>query len=200
MVTFTFYRDLKGIIVSLTDSGRLECSYLGTDPALFIPPQAEARELNFADMDRELAQLNKKIKNILANKPGNKTKPQTRVLLFKCFLPYSYYSCPWYISCFSFNAIDHESFSLNCENSTYLFSLMFSYNVKYIYTNMSVVYLTLNCFMLTVSLPTLKQEDDLTIHCFVNQNLDDESVSFPHPTSSTYSGDGAPPCMLTIKE
>lgn len=49
-------------MVTLSDKGRLECSYLGTDPALFIPPVPESRELNYADMDREMAQLQKRIK------------------------------------------------------------------------------------------------------------------------------------------
>ncbi|XP_033728305.1 protein PTHB1-like isoform X1 [Pecten maximus] len=61
------FSDLKGVLVTLSDEGRLECSYLGTDPALFIPPTTEARELNYPDMDREMAMLQKKIKQ-LANK------------------------------------------------------------------------------------------------------------------------------------
>lgn len=56
------FSDLKGVIVTLSDKGRLECSYLGTDPALFIPPVPESRELNYAEMDREMAQLQKRIK------------------------------------------------------------------------------------------------------------------------------------------
>lgn len=48
--------------MTLSGKGRLECSYLGTDPALFIPPVPESRELNYADMDREMAQLQKRIK------------------------------------------------------------------------------------------------------------------------------------------
>jgi len=50
------------VIVTLSDTGRLQCSYLGTDPSLFIPPPVESRELNYADMDREMAQLQKAIK------------------------------------------------------------------------------------------------------------------------------------------
>ena len=62
MKCFGYFRDLKGVIVSLNDSGRLECSYLGTDPALFIPPPAESRDLNYADLDREMAQIQRAIK------------------------------------------------------------------------------------------------------------------------------------------
>ncbi|XP_071103490.1 protein PTHB1-like [Haliotis cracherodii] len=56
-------KDLKGVMVSLSDSGRLECGYLGTDPAIFVPPTVEARELNYADMDGEMRRLQKKIKD-----------------------------------------------------------------------------------------------------------------------------------------
>lgn len=62
MVRVGNFQDLKGVIVTLSDSGRLECSYLGTDPALFVPPPVESRELNYGDMDREMAKLQKVIK------------------------------------------------------------------------------------------------------------------------------------------
>lgn len=56
------FSDLKGVIVTLDESGRLDCSYLGTDPSLFIPPAVESRELNYGDMDREMARLQARIK------------------------------------------------------------------------------------------------------------------------------------------
>ena len=73
MFVLLFHRELKGVIVTLNDSGRLECAYLGTDPALFIPPPTESRDLNYADMDREMAQLQKAIKENQhkAGKNGN---------------------------------------------------------------------------------------------------------------------------------
>ena len=72
------FSDLKGVIVTLSDSGRLVCSYLGTDPALFIPPPVESRDLNYADMDREMAQLQKVIKE-QQSKSGKKYVSQTHV-------------------------------------------------------------------------------------------------------------------------
>lgn len=72
MLIFMLYvdfRGLKGVIVSLSDKGRLDCSYLGTDPALFIPPQIEARELNYDDLDKEMATLQQRIKKT-AHKSG----------------------------------------------------------------------------------------------------------------------------------
>ena len=46
----------------LSDTGHLECVYLGTDPAIFIPPHVESRELNYSKMDAEMAQLQQRIK------------------------------------------------------------------------------------------------------------------------------------------
>ena len=63
------YSGLKGVMVSLSDKGRLDCSYLGTDPALFIPPATEARELNYDELDREMALLQQRIKKS-AHKSG----------------------------------------------------------------------------------------------------------------------------------
>ncbi|XP_065795460.1 protein PTHB1 isoform X4 [Muntiacus reevesi] len=60
------YNDLKGVIVTLSDEGHLQCSYLGTDPSLFQAPKVESRELNYDELDKELKELQKVIKN--ANK------------------------------------------------------------------------------------------------------------------------------------
>lgn len=56
--------DLKGVIVTLSDDGHLQCSYLGTDPSLFQAPKVEARELNYDDLDRELKELQTIIKDV----------------------------------------------------------------------------------------------------------------------------------------
>uniref|UniRef100_A0A8C3P686 Bardet-Biedl syndrome 9 n=1 Tax=Chrysemys picta bellii TaxID=8478 RepID=A0A8C3P686_CHRPI len=55
-------RDLKGVIVTLSDSGHLQCSYLGTDPSLFQAPKVESREINYEELDREMKELQKIIK------------------------------------------------------------------------------------------------------------------------------------------
>nr|XP_023963582.2 protein PTHB1 [Chrysemys picta bellii] len=54
--------DLKGVIVTLSDSGHLQCSYLGTDPSLFQAPKVESREINYEELDREMKELQKIIK------------------------------------------------------------------------------------------------------------------------------------------
>ncbi|KAJ7401328.1 protein PTHB1 isoform X3 [Pitangus sulphuratus] len=59
--------DLKGVIVTLTDDGHLQCSYLGTDPSLFQAPKVDAREINYEEMNAEMKELQKIIKE--ATKP-----------------------------------------------------------------------------------------------------------------------------------
>ena len=61
---FFFLSDLKGVIVTLSDEGHLQCSYLGTDPSLFQAPKVESRELNYDELDKELKELQKVIKNV----------------------------------------------------------------------------------------------------------------------------------------
>ncbi|XP_054673017.1 protein PTHB1 isoform X2 [Grus americana] len=55
-------QDLKGVIVTLSDSGHLQCSYLGTDPSLFQAPRVESREINYEEFDAEMKELQKIIK------------------------------------------------------------------------------------------------------------------------------------------
>ncbi|XP_033616884.1 protein PTHB1 [Fukomys damarensis] len=58
--------DLKGVIVTLSDRGHLQCSYLGTDPSLFRAPKVESRELNYEELDAELEELQKIIRDVKA--------------------------------------------------------------------------------------------------------------------------------------
>ena len=54
-------------MVALSESGHLEVCYLGTDPAIFVPPMVESRDLNYAAMDAEMARLTKHVKSKSAN-------------------------------------------------------------------------------------------------------------------------------------
>ncbi|XP_042330198.1 protein PTHB1 isoform X2 [Sceloporus undulatus] len=54
--------NLRGVIVTLSDSGNLQCSYLGTDPSLFQAPKVEAREINYEEYDAEMNKLQKIIR------------------------------------------------------------------------------------------------------------------------------------------
>jgi hypothetical protein len=40
-------RNLKGIIVTLDETGYIYCSYLGTDPSLFVTPPAQSRDVKY---------------------------------------------------------------------------------------------------------------------------------------------------------
>ncbi|KAM7072287.1 protein PTHB1 isoform 5-T5 [Acridotheres tristis] len=56
------YKDLKGVIVTLSDDGHLQCSYLGTDPSLFQAPKVDSREINYEEMNAEMKELQKIIR------------------------------------------------------------------------------------------------------------------------------------------
>ncbi|KAK2521345.1 Bbs9 [Columba livia] len=53
---------LKGVIVTLSDDGHLQCSYLGTDPSVFQAPRVDSREINYEEFDAEMKKLQKSIK------------------------------------------------------------------------------------------------------------------------------------------
>ncbi|KAF1447480.1 Protein PTHB1, partial [Pygoscelis papua] len=55
-------QNLKGVIVTLSDNGHLQCSYLGTDPSLFQAPRVDSREINYEEFDAEMKELQKIIK------------------------------------------------------------------------------------------------------------------------------------------
>lgn len=62
------FQDLKGVIVALSDSGCLQCSYLGTDPSLFQAPKVEARTINYEEYDAEMNKFQKIIKEATKTK------------------------------------------------------------------------------------------------------------------------------------
>ncbi|XP_056660245.1 protein PTHB1 isoform X2 [Monodelphis domestica] len=57
-------QDLKGVIVTLSDQGHLQCSYLGTDPSLFQAPKVDSREVNYEELDVEMKDLQKIIRDV----------------------------------------------------------------------------------------------------------------------------------------
>uniref|UniRef100_A0A8C7IAA2 Bardet-Biedl syndrome 9 n=1 Tax=Oncorhynchus kisutch TaxID=8019 RepID=A0A8C7IAA2_ONCKI len=40
-------RDLKGVVVTLSNEGHLQCSYMGTDPSFFSTPKVDTHTVNF---------------------------------------------------------------------------------------------------------------------------------------------------------
>ncbi|XP_051576570.1 protein PTHB1 isoform X2 [Myxocyprinus asiaticus] len=56
------FQGLKGLVVTLSSDGHLQCSYMGTDPSFFTAPKVDAREVNYDDMDTEMKMLQKVIR------------------------------------------------------------------------------------------------------------------------------------------
>ncbi|XP_070570389.1 protein PTHB1-like isoform X2 [Ptychodera flava] len=56
------FQDLKGVTTTLSESGHVNCCYLGTDPSLFVTPAPESREINYNQLDNEMKDLQRAIK------------------------------------------------------------------------------------------------------------------------------------------
>lgn len=63
---------LEGVIVILSDEGRLEACYLGAEPSLFIAPPLHHRSFDYKAAEKELLQLRKQTKD--AANSGNTLK------------------------------------------------------------------------------------------------------------------------------
>jgi len=57
----SYFRDIRGTIITVDDEGHLQCSYLGTDPSVFMRPPVETRDLDYNRANEEMAQLQKSI-------------------------------------------------------------------------------------------------------------------------------------------
>lgn len=51
----------------LSEEGRLECCYLGTEPSLFVAPPIVSKEIDFEKAEEELNNLNRIIKKSHGN-------------------------------------------------------------------------------------------------------------------------------------
>ncbi|RXN22946.1 PTHB1 isoform X2 [Labeo rohita] len=56
------FLELKGLVVTLSSDGHLQCSYMGTDPSFFTAPKVDAREVNYDEVDTEMKMLQKVIR------------------------------------------------------------------------------------------------------------------------------------------
>ncbi|XP_066261107.1 protein PTHB1 [Euwallacea similis] len=59
VISRCFLRLIKGALVTLSDEGRLECCYLGTEPSFFVAPPLNIQEIDFVKAEQELASLEK---------------------------------------------------------------------------------------------------------------------------------------------
>lgn len=60
-------RELKGLVVTLSSDGHLQCSYMGTDPSFFTVPKVDSREVNYDEVDTEMKALQKVIREATRN-------------------------------------------------------------------------------------------------------------------------------------
>ncbi|XP_034144976.1 protein PTHB1 isoform X2 [Esox lucius] len=56
------FPDLRGVVVTLSSEGHLQCSYMGTDPSFFSTPKVDSREQDYAQMDTEMKSLQRVIR------------------------------------------------------------------------------------------------------------------------------------------
>uniref|UniRef100_A0A667XTF0 Bardet-Biedl syndrome 9 n=1 Tax=Myripristis murdjan TaxID=586833 RepID=A0A667XTF0_9TELE len=56
------FPELKGVVVTLSSDGHLQCSYMGTDPSFFSTPKVDAREADYEQVDAEMKRLQKFIR------------------------------------------------------------------------------------------------------------------------------------------
>lgn len=82
------FQTINGILVFLSDAGRLECGYLGTEPSLFVAPPMPNQELDFDQAGLELATLNRTIKKSYSNGKC----PKQNVHIGKCCVSTPHFS------------------------------------------------------------------------------------------------------------
>lgn len=58
-----FLPSIQGAIVLLSEEGRLECSYLGTEPTPFMAPPLSTKLLDLSKVEEELESLNRTLKS-----------------------------------------------------------------------------------------------------------------------------------------
>ncbi|XP_066595732.1 protein PTHB1 [Prorops nasuta] len=61
-VTRAYFQNLDGAIVTLSDNGQLEVSYLGSEPSLFIAPPVQRRGYDYVAAEREFLELRRMLK------------------------------------------------------------------------------------------------------------------------------------------
>ncbi|XP_053083687.1 protein PTHB1 isoform X2 [Pangasianodon hypophthalmus] len=61
------FPELKGLVVTLSSEGHLQCSYMGTDPSFFTAPKVDSREVNYEEVETEMKALQKVIREATRN-------------------------------------------------------------------------------------------------------------------------------------
>lgn len=80
------------MICTLSETGLLQCCYLGTDPvSTSIPTIMPSTVLNVQDAEEQLSRLNKQIKQAM-NDPSKQTKSIVLIVCNEIFVKFSF-SC-----------------------------------------------------------------------------------------------------------
>ncbi|KAG7265284.1 hypothetical protein CRUP_005262, partial [Coryphaenoides rupestris] len=69
------YQELRGVLVTLSSAGHLQCSYLGTDPSFFSTPKVDAREVDYEQLDAEMRTLQRYIREATRTQEGRWRRP-----------------------------------------------------------------------------------------------------------------------------
>ncbi|XP_030761020.1 protein PTHB1 isoform X2 [Sitophilus oryzae] len=70
-----FLKPMKGTLVLLSEEGRLECAYLGTEPCLFVAPPLNVQELDYEKLEKELLEL----EDVIRTTNNNDVAVQTNI-------------------------------------------------------------------------------------------------------------------------
>uniref|UniRef100_A0AAY4A8C9 Bardet-Biedl syndrome 9 n=1 Tax=Denticeps clupeoides TaxID=299321 RepID=A0AAY4A8C9_9TELE len=76
--------NLKGLVVTLSSEGHLQCSYMGTDPSFFTAPRVDAREVNYDEVDTEMRTLQKIIREATRTQGRTEQRAGTKIFWIVC--------------------------------------------------------------------------------------------------------------------
>uniref|UniRef100_A0A8C7FNV6 Bardet-Biedl syndrome 9 n=1 Tax=Oncorhynchus kisutch TaxID=8019 RepID=A0A8C7FNV6_ONCKI len=79
------FPDLKGVVVTLSNEGHLQCSYMGTDPSFFSTPKVDAREQDYSQIDTEMKSLQRVIRQATRTQAG-RTHTQREQTVYLCIV------------------------------------------------------------------------------------------------------------------
>uniref|UniRef100_A0AAY4A990 Bardet-Biedl syndrome 9 n=1 Tax=Denticeps clupeoides TaxID=299321 RepID=A0AAY4A990_9TELE len=77
-------QELKGLVVTLSSEGHLQCSYMGTDPSFFTAPRVDAREVNYDEVDTEMRTLQKIIREATRTQGRTEQRAGTKIFWIVC--------------------------------------------------------------------------------------------------------------------
>uniref|UniRef100_A0A6Q2Y139 Bardet-Biedl syndrome 9 n=1 Tax=Esox lucius TaxID=8010 RepID=A0A6Q2Y139_ESOLU len=83
------FPDLRGVVVTLSSEGHLQCSYMGTDPSFFSTPKVDSREQDYAQMDTEMKSLQRVIREATRSQAGRTPTLEVVTVCFQAWVAWS---------------------------------------------------------------------------------------------------------------